>query len=158
MEMLRERFVWRVAYDRELGRSVSQKPEKPITHREFLEILKMMRDAIGDEDAPTAQDIERGRADYTKVIQDSSLENGMLESFGPRAYIPKGIRKKSASKRQLDEGTEVATAKRVKSNRLFKLRASQRRSEGSQLPEAASSSLGAQASPVKQSAGRKRSQ
>jgi hypothetical protein len=148
--------VWRVAYDRELGRSVSQKPGKPITHREFLEILKMMRDAIGDDDAPTAQDIERGRAQYMTVIQDGSLENGILESFGPRAYISKGIGQKSTNKRPLDEGTEAITAKRARSDRLFKPRVSQRRSEGPQSPKVASLCLVAQAGPVKQSAGKMR--
>jgi hypothetical protein len=54
--------------------------EKLLTHREFLEILKMMRDGTGDEAAPTAQDIvetRRGRTQCRQVIHDSSLENGM---------------------------------------------------------------------------------
>ncbi|KAH0825864.1 hypothetical protein J3R83DRAFT_7787 [Lanmaoa asiatica] len=99
MTQLREHFVWIVEHDAKIGGPVSRPPKKPITHLEFLVLLKLMRDAIGDEDAPTPQDIEKARAEYKHIVQNSSFQHGMVESFGPRAYLPPTM----SSKRQRKE-------------------------------------------------------
>ncbi|KAH0826007.1 hypothetical protein J3R83DRAFT_7477 [Lanmaoa asiatica] len=103
MTQLREYFAWTVEYDVKVGRLVPRPPKKPITHLEFLVLLKAMRDGWGDEDAPTLQDTDRARAEYKKVVRNSSFEHRILGSFGSKAYLSVGASKRSSSKRQRDE-------------------------------------------------------
>ena len=107
MKELRGLFVWNVAYDVMLKRLVPCKPRQPVTHRQFLEILRKMRDALDEKDAPTLQDIKRGCIDYMKAVQSTSFEHG-----GPRVYDPT---RRLHSKHRLAPD-DVLTTKRVKSN------------------------------------------